>query len=358
MLADAVVVKEHHYRRTDESHVEIAAGIAGAHIGELRATALEQLVRLHARGAHPFRASARNTLVDNLDQLRDRLQEMADHGHHEAAALLGYSDPDCVSAEAAQAAAQRLSEPTRNGPSGFGTGTGAVNDSLLAAVLPVEQRIACIEMLLTNAASPWEPSSNRDSYLIAASNLTDELDEEHRRQFLDLAISFAADPPPSQADAFNASMSSSLGAIRINDRSDCRPAATFLAARLAKSSEEKRLVRDAALRLIGIGSDDDYRVTTTLQLVQSELGDSIGLLAQGSWTLRSLAAILWAESTDMPDELGRAFSQDRDVRVRRALASALENAEHRQRADAREMLLHDPRWSVRSILRTATQPPD
>ena len=59
-------------------------------------------------------------------------------------------------------------------------------------------------------------------------------------------------------------------------------------------------MRDAALRLIGVGSDDDYRVTTALQLIQSELGDSIGLLAQGSWTLRSLAAILWAESTDLP----------------------------------------------------------
>ena len=358
MLADAVVVKEHHYRRTDESHVEIAAGIARAQTGELRAAALEQLVGLYARGAHPFRASARTALVNNLDQIRDRLQEMADHGHHEAAALLGYSDPDLVSSEAAQAAAQRLSKPTTNGPSAFGTGTGAVNDSLLAAVLPVEQRIACIEMLMSNAASPWEPSSNRDSYLIAASNLTDNLDEEHRRQFLDMAINFAADPPPSQADAFNASMSNPLGAMRINDRSDCRPAATYLAARLAKSPEEKRLVRDAALRLIGVGSDDDYRVTTTLQLVQSELGDSIGLLAQGSWTLRSLAAILWAESTDMPDELGRAFSQDRDVRVRRALASALANAEHRQDADARDILLRDPRWSVRSILRAATPPPE
>lgn len=51
----------------------------------------------------------------------------------------------------------------------------------------------------------------------------------------------------------------------------------------------------------------------------------------------------------MPDELGRAFSQDRDVRVRRALASALANAEHRQDADVRD--LRDPRWSVRSILR-------
>jgi hypothetical protein len=153
-------------------------------------------------------------------------------------------------------------------------------------------------------------------------------------------------------------MSNPLGAMRINDRSDCRPAATYLAARLAKSLVEKRLVRDAALRLIGVGSDDDYRVTTTLQLVQSELGDSIGLLAQGSWTLRSLAAILWAESTDMPDELGCAFSQDRDVRVRRALASALANAEHRQDADARDILLGDPRWSVRSILRAATPPPE
>jgi len=114
----------------------------------------------------------------------------------------------------------------------------------------------------------------------------------------------------------------------------------------------------AALRLIGFGSDDDYRVTKTLQLVQSELGDSIGLLAQGSWTLRSLAAILWAESSDLPEDLGRSFSQDRDVRVRRALASALASAEHRHGADAREVLSHDPRWSVRSMLCAVTRPPD
>jgi len=47
------------------------------------------------------------------------------------------------------------------------------------------------------------------------------------------------------------------------------------------------LARDAALRLIGFGSDDDYRVTKTLQLVQSELGDSIGLLARGSCIMPS-----------------------------------------------------------------------
>ena len=137
----------------------------------------------------------------------------------------------------------------------------------------------------------------------------------------------------------------------INDRSDCRPAAAYLAGRLAESPEEKRLVRDTALRLIGVGSDDDYRVTKTLQLVQSELGDSVGLLAQGSWTLRSLASILWAESMEVPEYLGDALSQDPDVRVRCALASAMSNTGKRQGSGAREKLLQDPRWSIRSALR-------
>jgi hypothetical protein len=113
MLADAVVVEEHHYRPTDESHVEIAAGVARAHDGELHTMALDQLVGLYARGAHPFRSAARNTLIANLDQVRDRLQAMADRGHHEAAAVIGYTDPDRVSPEAA---ARRLCAPTKNGP--------------------------------------------------------------------------------------------------------------------------------------------------------------------------------------------------------------------------------------------------
>jgi hypothetical protein len=357
MLTDAVVVEENHYRRTDESHVAIAAGVARTHGGDLRTAALEQLVGLYARGAHPFPSNARDVLVANLDRVGDRLREMAECGHYEAAALLGYSDPDHVSPEAAQAGAQRLREPTKNGPNRIATGTGAVNDSLLAAVLPVEERIACIEMLMSNAASPWEPSSNRDTYLIAANNLTGDLDEEHRRQFFDKAIDFAVNPPASQADALNGSMSSPLGSMRINDRSDSRPAAIYLAARLAESPEEKRLVRDTALRLIGIGSDDDYRVTKALQLVKSELGDNIGLLAQGSWTLRSLAAILWAESTAIPEDLGKALSQDPDARVRRALANALGRTAHRQGSGVRERLLQDPRWSVRSVLRPTAPPP-
>ncbi len=247
-----------------------------------------------------------------------------------------------------------VGEPTRNGPNGFGIGgTGIVNDSLLAAVLPVETRIACIKMLLSNAASPWEPATNRDSYLIAASNLVANLDDEHRTGFFETAMDFATRPPFSSADADNASMSSPLSAMRINDKSDCRPAATYLAAKLAVSSDEKRRVRDAALRLIGVGSDEDYRIATALERVGTDLRDSIGFLAQGSWPLRRLAAILWADSADIPDELGTALARDADVRVRIASAHALVKAIHRQDSAARDILLNDPRWSVRSLFTDA-----
>jgi hypothetical protein len=89
-------------------------------------------------------------------------------------------------------------------------------------------------------------------------------------------------------------MRNPLGGMRINDESDSRPAAAFLAPKLANSPDEKQRARDAALRLIGVGTDEDYRVTTALQIVQAELGDSAALLAQGGWTLRSLAATLGA----------------------------------------------------------------
>ena len=74
--------------------------------------------------------------------------------------------------------------------------------------------------------------------------------------------------------------------------------------------------------------------------------------AQGCWALRSLAAILWAESSDMPDDVGSAFAQDYDVRVRRALATALANRDNVGSAHVRDVLHADSRWSVRSILRS------
>jgi hypothetical protein len=358
LLSGAVACKKHHSRPTDENHILIAAGIAHAHAGELRGTAVEQLIGLYERASYEFGDSARRALAANFDQVRGRLLEMTEDSHHDAAAFLAWKDPAETTTEAAQAAAQRLCQPARSGPNRFGVGTGAVNDSLLAASLSEPERINCIEMLFTNAESPWEPATNRDDYLRAASNLVNDLPEEIRQTFFSKALSFASDMPRSEADAFQNSMSSPLSAMRINDGSDCRPAAVYLAGKLANSAQEKQMVRDGALRLVGVGTDDDYRVTATLQLVQSQLDDSVGLLAQGSWTLRSLAAMLWVESTTLPDELGNALSHDPDARVRRALARALQSSRNHAESTARTALAQDPRWSVRRLLGSTAPPPE
>ncbi|TDL04463.1 hypothetical protein EUA04_22045 [Mycolicibacterium obuense] len=349
LLSGFVECEKHHYRPTDESHVLIAAGIAQTHTGELRGAAVKQLIGLYGRASHAFGDSARRALAANFDQVRDRLHEMAEGTHLDAAAFLAWQDPADTTTDAAQAAAQRLCQPAKSGPNGFGVGTGAVNDSLLAASLSEPERISCIEMLFKKAESSWEPATNRDDYLRAASNLVNGIPGDTRRTYFTKALSFASDMPHSKADAFQASMSSPLSAMRVNDGSDCRPAAVYLAGRLADTVEEKQRVRDAALRLVGVGTDEDYRVTKTLQLVQSQLDGSVGLLAQGSWTLKSLAAMLWVESTTLPDEVGIALSRDPDVRVRKALARALSSSPNRADSIARITLAQDPRWSVRTL---------
>jgi hypothetical protein len=65
--------------------------------------------------------------------------------------------------------------------------------------------------LISDRLADWTQPPPPRAWYTAASNLVDGLDEEHRIQFLDAATNFATNPPPSEADAFNASMSSPLG---------------------------------------------------------------------------------------------------------------------------------------------------
>jgi hypothetical protein len=69
--------------------------------------------------------------------------------------------------------------------------------------------------------------------------------------------------------------------------------------------------------------------------------------------MRSVAAIAWASSPDMPVELGQKLSSDPDARVRRTLATTIRDRPNNHSAHVRESLLADPRWSVRTILRSS-----
>lgn len=349
-LSDHVEAKEFHYWTTDESHSAIAAGIAMSNSDEIVAQALDHLIGLYARDAHPFDLDAQEALRKNFPAVQARVQKLADDGHHYAPALLALADEENVDPEKARAAAERLKKPTSNSSGHYGVGTCAVNDSLLARSLPPAERAACIDMLLQNARSPFEGTSNRQTYLLAAANLSEGLSAEQREHYLANIVDYAGSPPRSEPDFLNASMTNPLGGMRWEGNLDSRPAAVLSAAFFAESTAEKAQVRDLAVQLIGVAGEHDHYLARALRRIGTGLDDIASLLAQGGWAMRSVAAITWAKFSSLPFELGERLSRDPDPRVRRALAGAIKEYPSSHTEQIRGALQSDPRWSVRSIL--------
>jgi hypothetical protein len=352
LLEGSITVEEGYYRPTDESHIAIAVGIA-SHNNEIRDDALRHLVGLFQREPHHFGQSAGKVLEDNLDTVGTQLRQMASEGHSRAAALLAGAQPGEVSIEDAESAAARLREPTSNTHGRYSFGTNAIAKSLLARTLPAADRAECMRMLLSNAQSLYEGAGNRNSYLLAAVNLSNDLEGEHYDEFFPIALALAAENPPSEVDDLHTGMRNPLGVFRRSGTTDSRNTAVYLAAVLARTDDDKRAVRDAVIKLIGVvDEDEEYYLTRALQVLRSELGEIVTILAKSGWALRSLAAITWAKSSGLPAELGEELSRDPNVRVRRALAQEILKSNAAHTNSVRTTLESDPRWSVRSILRS------
>jgi len=180
------------------------------------------------------------------------------------------------------------------------------------------------------------------------------LPEERTTALFETALREATEPSPSEADELNAQLSHPFSAFRMNDKQDSRPAGAMLAARLARTPEQQRAARDAALALVGSDNGADYRIARALQELDIDLDDSLPYLARLGWALRSVAAINWVKSSTAPEQVGRALASDPDPRVRRALARELASSEPSERRDAvRARLSEDVRYSVRSLLAEA-----
>jgi hypothetical protein len=346
-LAEAL---EGHYRRTDDDHARAVASVAEAH-PRLREQALEQLLRLFARAGHSVDGHARDLIVEYLQVTRDRLVDLAAAGSSDAAKLLAHAQPDEVPAEAAEAAAAALSAALTSGPGRYSMGTNAVDRSVVARALPPDRRAELIREQLRRARSPYEYASNRRQYLLAAANLADDLPDQDVDELVALALEEVASPAPSEADALSSAFRHPLGAMQMNVGGDSRPAAALLAARLARTPQQRDQARTAALRLIGADGDSDYYVTRALQVLQDDLVRDIPYLAKQGWALKSLAAIAWARSSDADPQAGVLLAHDPDPRVRRALADALARTPPTPRTDpAREALQADARHNVRRLL--------
>ncbi len=351
------------YFHTDEDHAKALAAI-GRTQPDLIDKCVSQLLDMLKGQAHDAERYGSELLIDNLDRfdVRQRMAALAAEGNHAAVEVLATATkPDVATADdlaAAEAAAAGLLAPPDSGPGVYTRGTGAVRQSVLARFLPPERRVDLVRNQLDRARLPHENTGNRTEYLLAASNLTDDLPMEAATALFKAALRGATDPAQSLADDLTAQFSHPFGAFRINDKQDSRPAAALLAARLARTPEEQRAARDAALALVGADDGADYRIAHALQQLDTDLDDALPYLATLGWALRSLAAIHFARSSTASAPIGQALASDPDPRVRRALARELAltgPTEHG--AAARERLTHDVRYSVRSLLAPAEPQP-
>lgn len=347
-LAGRVTAEPNSGWTTDKVHVRIMAGIARSQI-PLKTTATEQLLGLFEREPHWFGTNESAVLTDNLEITGQRLRELAertDPRHRDAAALLALHDHQKPSAAQLTEAAKSLQTSTKNSSGSYGFGTSVVGQSLVALHLPVDDRICCIEALLSNARSRFEGAENRCDYHYAAMNLAGDMPEENRVEFFAQAVGLAQNVPISEPDMLHASLGDPLGSMRWNGASDSRPSALRLAARLARTDEEQVLVRDLAIQLATTARSGHGDIARALLILDGHIVNSlIGMLAaSGNKELRCAAAIMCVR--DSNDEIATRLASDDEPAVRRALAQQI-NDKNEQFAVAIEVLRKDLRWSVR-----------
>lgn len=359
-------IEPDHYRYHDDDEATVVAGIVATQPA-LRGRALAHLVALLARADGSRNATATRPVVDFFDEARQHLEPLAAEGNGWAQELMASQEPTTVDpAEAAQALG-RLVRPLLHveGVWDMGGGGQAVGDSVVAMGLEVGQRRAAVDQLLERADDPRVGSSERGSYLVAASNLVDGLDDDDRVAFLERALACVLAPSASQPDEMDAQFVHPLGAMRMSRSQDSRSQAAHLASALAVSDKEKAKVKDVVLGLVGDETVAEYWLTRALQRLGEALASDAGFLSGQGWALRSLAGLQWVK-TARPAPVGRRLAVDPDVRVRRALASALakitppeagDDEEVRSaRAAVLEALRADPCYSVRNLLAPERSP--
>lgn len=355
-----------HYRFHDGDEAKIAAGILTTH-PELSEQALAHLVQLLSRSEVSRNNKTHDAITDRLPQAQPLLKELAEAGNRWARELLQGEHPESASSTQIQEARSRLEEPLVHTPGVYpvGGGSASLPDSALVRTLPMRDQQAALEQLLARGADTYVSAVDRASYLVAASNLRPPNDRTRRTKFLEQALTLVLSPPESLADAFDAPYRNPLGAVQMNRKRDTRGEAVHLAATLARTRQEKERVRTAVLGLIGDDTVSELWATRALQRLGETMAPDVGFLSGQNWALRSLAAILWSKTT-APTPVGYRLAADPDVRVRRALALHLVQAETGADGDAQagsggagaagrrdtrsevvRLLLEDPCFSVR-----------
>lgn len=353
-------VEPGHHRFHDEDEASAVAGILTNHTA-LAERAMAHLIPLLVRSDGSRTQTAVDVVTDHLTLARPLLEAHVEAGSTWARDVLAREDAAVIDEKDAQEALTRLTTPIKHvdGVYTSGGGYNSVSDSILIQGLPAADLDKAMTELLARADDPHHGNSDRSYYLLSATNLAPHLKKNDRKTHLETALRLTTEPTTSVQEVAEQKYSHSLGSMRMSVSKSSRAQAAHLATHLAATATERKRVRDVAMGLVGDETVAEVWVTRALQQLGELMTPDTGFLSGQGWALRSFAAILWAKSPQ-PAPVGYRLAIDPDVRVRRALASALSKAEIKStpagttdpRDDVLKILNNDTRFSVRHAAST------
>ena len=344
-----------HYQITDKSHIRALMEIA-ENSTRMRRAALQQALELLL----VTNQLSWSTFLEKDELLKSEVQLVEELFSKPAAngnqvACLGLiaagADTSPVLTHARTRLTAAIAERDHNsGVQNIGTSYGL--DAVFVSVLgPAEQEMFVRGMMVV-ANDTAEPSLNRRDALLAAAQLVSDLSLDRRSELYKETIKFArGDHDPRLPTPFEGS-DDPLNRFQFNmELRSLRPSGLYCAAYCAVSDEEISEVRGLALGLLRQEDENTPAyVAHALGVLALELASETveALSVHSDERIRAAAAVAWARGTH-PPAIGQALAKDSSALVRRSLVEELQDRpEH---LPIREVLLNDPRRSIRSIVR-------
>jgi hypothetical protein len=195
-----------------------------------------------------------------------------------------------------------------------------------------------------------EMAQNRLEALVALKGIARRIPDDVRDELFERVLPFVEGRrDAAEEDAFFPAGADPLARFRIllGDAS-LGPTALVAAAALARSPDQYATIqRNAMVQLRDATDEHANQIAVALALLPPE-AVTIPLeilVSHSSHWLRALAAVVWAQRTDQPEEIGVALAGDRSRDVRASLARSLRNADRHE--SVRAVLSNDPRRSIR-----------
>ena len=344
------------YHFTDEDHVHALIGIARTH-PELRAEALDQLLRallVDQRMAELLLRHGHDLLRDDSNKIVTAVGKAAAGGSLYAALALVWAKADTRQAEPLAhqqleaALAPRVHQP---GVHAFGTGLGQT--AALVTVLPESDRVRFARGMLDFANDHEEMAHNRQEALVALRSIARRIPDDVRDQLYEHILPFAKGRYTSaEADAYFPATADPLERFKLSfGDASLAPTALTAAAALARNPEQYSAIqRNAMVQLRDATDEHTNSIAVALASLPPEaVRVPLEFLASHpSHWLRALAAVIWAQRTDQPEEIGIALARDWSRDVRWSLAGSLRKDDRHQ--GVRAILSSDPRRSIRHRL--------